>query len=262
MINLAVIPAAGLGTRMKQIAHGKSKEILPLGGKEAIFYLLEEIVDSSINKGFIIINKNKLDIPKAILKSDYNEALVLSNAPFMVSIKGKSIEIVFVLQEVQLGLGHAIMQVEPFVNEAFVVLLGDDIYRCDVPATKQLMQAYEKANSDIVGVMEIPKGEIHKYGLVVPVKDNGQRLLELNDFIEKPIQCNIRPLSSLGRYVLTMDIFKELSKNIIGINNEIQLTDAMKRLIDYKKVYSYTIEGKRFDIGNPSDYSFAAKTFK
>ncbi|NLK11982.1 MAG: UTP--glucose-1-phosphate uridylyltransferase GalU [Candidatus Phytoplasma sp.] len=259
MIKKAVIPAAGYGTRFLPITKAIPKEMLPIIDEPAISIIVKEAIESGIKDLLIIISNNKnaimsyfdrnLELEHILLekKKEYEYGLIRNIAD--------EINIYYISQKEQLGLGHAVLHAKSFVgNEPFGVLLGDDVYVSDEkPALKQLMDAYDKTNSTILGTMEVREEDTHKYGICVPKEGSKKPIVELSGVVEKPKVAPSRSAIS-GRYVLSPTIFKYLENQERGAGNEIQLTDAILRMMSEEKVYSYDIKGKRYDIGSKVGY--------
>lgn len=261
MIRKAVIPAAGYGTRFLPITKAVAKELLPIIDRPTLEYIVNEAIESGITDILIIVSSNK----NAILDYfDYNlelEHILLSKNKtkeyHLVHDIAKQANIHFIRQKEQLGLGHAVLQAKTFVgNEPFAVLLGDDMYVGEKqPAIKQMIQKYEKVESSILGTIEVARKDASKYGICIPKRKTENGLTELKGVVEKPKAEEAPSLSAIGgRYVLTPKIFDLLENQERGAGGEIQLTDAILRLIDFEKVYSYDIRGKRYDVGNKIDY--------
>ncbi len=259
MIKKAVIPAAGYGTRFLPITKAIPKEMLPIIDEPAISIIVKEAIESGIKDLLIIISNNKnaimsyfdrnLELEHILLekKKEYEYGLIRNIAD--------EINIYYISQKEQLGLGHAVLHAKSFVgNEPFGVLLGDDVYVSDQkPALKQLIEAYNKTGSTILGTMEVREEDTHKYGICVPKEGSKKPIVELSGVVEKPKVAPSRSAIS-GRYVLSPTIFKYLENQERGAGNEIQLTDAILRMMTEEKVYSYDIEGKRYDIGSKIGY--------
>ena len=161
----------------------------------------------------------------------------------------------FIRQKELKGLGDAILHAKLHTgNEPFAVLLGDTILDSVIPVTQQLIDIYEQYQQSILGVEVVPEDKVSRYGIVGGNKISDS-ILEINDLIEKPSVKNAPSnLAIAGRYILTPEIYKAIEQTPPGKNNEIQLTDAMKVLLGRENIYSYTIEGKRYDIGSKIDY--------
>lgn len=260
MIKKAVIPAAGWGTRFLPITKAVAKEMLPIIDKPALAYIVEEAKESGIEEIIMIISNDKDSI-----KTYFGENKELTS---FLKEKGKNedielisntnygIKISYVLQNEQLGLGHAILQAEELVgNEPFAILLGDDVYHSDKkPALKQIIDAYSEKKSSILGTMEVSDEDTKKYGICIPKVGSSKPIVELTGVIEKP-QSNPPSNSAIsGRYVLTPKIFDLLKTQTKGAGGEIQLTDSILKLMEYESVYSMDIIGKRYDIGSKIGY--------
>ena len=269
-VRKAVIPAAGYGTRFLPATKSMPKEMLPIIDKPTIQYIVEEAVASGIEEILIITNSQKSSIENHFDRSWELEGFLKNRNKVedleLVKNVSNIANIYSVRQKEQRGLGHAILCAKAFVgDEPFAVLLGDDIvYNQGKPAAKQLTDFYEKTQSTIVGVQEVEYDELNKYGIVKP-KNESEDVncsCEIGDMVEKP---NPKDAPSryavLGRYVLTPKIFELLEDQEEGIGGEIQLTDAIKRLIEFEKVYAYEFEGERYDVGTKKGFIEATLDF-
>ena len=262
-IRKAVIPAAGLGTRVLPATKAQPKEMLSIVDKPALQYLVEELVDSGIEEILIITGRNKVSIENHFdysfeLEKTLEETGKLELLKEVNKISEMS-NIYYVRQKKPLGLGHAISCAEAFVgNEPFVVLLGDDIIYTDkskgeVPVTKQLIEKYSELDGgNILGVQEVLQKNVSKYGIIKPKNQIDAKTVMVEDFIEKPsIEEAPSRMAALGRYVLEPEIFSYLKSTKPGKGGEIQLTDAilaMKK--DKDKLYAYNFDGNRYDTGD------------
>ncbi len=254
-VKKAVIPAAGLGTRVLPASKAVPKEMLPIVDKPAIQYIVEEAVSSGIEDILIITNRGKGVIEDHFDHSPELEKKLLENQKKeiyeQVSKLSKLANIYFIRQKETKGLGHAISCAKSFVgSEPFAVLYGDDVIISKEPACLQLMKAYEEYKVPILGVNKVKKEDIYKYSSlkVEPIKDN---LFKCTDMVEKPSQSEIMSLYSiLGRCVLTSDIFDALEKTKPGAGGEIQLTDAIKTLARTSGTVAVEFTGKRYDMGS------------
>jgi UTP--glucose-1-phosphate uridylyltransferase len=249
-VKKAVIPAAGYGTRMLPITKAQPKEMVPVVHKPVIQYVVEEAYYSGIKEILIITGKHKRAIEDHFDRSDlpkkdrYTEELdrILSE-----------VNIFFVRQREQKGLGDAVRYAEAFVDdEPFALLLGDTI--TIPPCTKEIIEIYRQYKTSIIAVEEVPKDKVSLYGIVAckPVEDS---VYLIEDLVEKPsVEEAPSNLAILGRYVLTPEIFECLKETKPGKGGEIQLTDAMRILNKREKMYAYLFKGKRFDIGNKVDW--------
>jgi len=254
-VRKAVIPAAGLGTRMLPATKTVPKEMLPIVDKPAIQYIIEEAVDSGIESILIITNRAKTAIDDYF---DYSPEL--ENA---LARSGKSDELeavrrvadmaefFFVRQKETKGLGHAIWRAKEFVgNEPFAVLLGDDIMMADVPVTKQLINAAEKYGAAAVGTQSVSAEAISKYSSL-KVSELEERIFKVSDMNEKPAPGEaFSEYAILGRYVLTPEIFPILEKTPPGHGGEIQLTDGLRELCLRSPMVAVDFIGRRYDTGN------------
>ncbi|PXV70023.1 UTP--glucose-1-phosphate uridylyltransferase GalU [Halanaerobium congolense] len=254
-IKKAVIPAAGWGTRLLPATKAQPKEMLPIVDKPAIQYMVEEAVAAGIEDILIITSKNKQSIEDHFDKSQALE-LVLEKqgkTELLQEVRDISqmITIHAVRQKEQKGLGHAIYCAKTFVgDEPFAVLLGDDIIHSKEPVIKQMIKVYEEKETAILGCQTVAKKDVNKYGIVDFSQKEGD-IYKVEDLIEKPALAEApSELAILGRYIITPDIFEILENTPPGKGGEIQLTDALKTLLDKRAVYGYDFEGKRYDIGN------------
>lgn len=255
-ITKAVIPAAGLGTRVLPATKAMPKEMLPIVDKPAIQYIVEEAAKSGITDIMIIISRGKSivedhfdrapELERRLLSAGNKEDLYNS----VVEISNVA-NITYVRQQEPKGLGHAIMLAKTFVgNDPFAVLYGDDVIIGEDPAIGQLCRAYDEFGLGVVGIKEVTKEAIQKYSSmkVQPLHDN---YFKVSDMIEKPTPDKIMSLYSiLGRCVLTPEIFDILEETKPGAGNEIQLTDAMKILAQTKGMTGVDFTGVRYDMGN------------
>lgn len=256
-VTKAVIPAAGLGTRVLPATKAQPKEMLVIVDKPSLQYIVEELVESGIKNIIIVTGRNKNSIEDHFDHSYELEDTLKKNNKNTLLEKVEDISsmanICYVRQNHPKGLGHAILKAKSFVgDEPFVIALGDDIVYNDVPVAKQLIDSYSKYGSSIVGCQEVKESDVSKYGIVKPLLSLDEKTVEMEDFIEKPsVDEAPSKLACLGRYLLTPKIFDYLEKTEPGKCGEIQLTDAIVAMMkDGEKVLAYNFEGKRYDIGN------------
>ena len=256
-VTKAVIPAAGLGTRVLPATKAQPKEMLVIVDKPSLQYIVEELVESGIKDIIIVTGRNKNSIEDHFDHSYELEDTLKKNNKNTLLEKVEDISsmanICYVRQNHPKGLGHAILKAKSFIgDEPFVIALGDDIVYNDVPVAKQLIDKYSKYGSSIVGCQEVKESDVSKYGVVKPLLSLDEKTVEMEDFIEKPsIEEAPSKLACLGRYLLTPKIFDYLEKTEPGKGGEIQLTDAIVAMMkDGEKVLAYNFEGKRYDIGN------------
>ena len=258
-IKKAVIPAAGIGTRMLPATKAQPNEMLVIVDKPVIQYVVEEAVLSGITDILIIISDGK-----EVLREHFAKDKVLED---LLRRKGKTAEldqiikltslcnIQFEYQHEQKGLGDAILCAEKFVGkDPFAVLLGDTIIESSQPLTGLLARDYERTQSAVVALQQVDLSIAHRYGVFVgeKISDHFYKALQL---VEKPPKDNIPSnLVFSGRYVFTPEIFRHLRNTAPGVNDEIQLTDAMRGLMTEHDLYGHLFDGLRHDIGNKLDF--------
>lgn len=259
-VRKAIIPAAGLGTRLLPNTKSIPKEMLPLVDKPVLQYIVEEAVSAGVEEILIITNRGKSPI------EDYFDYAPDLESRLMADGKEKEAGIIravadmadvyFVRQKETKGLGHAVWRAKSFVgNEPFAVLLGDDIMLSETPVLKQLVDAAEKNNCSAIAIREFPGEEICKYSSVKLVEQLSERVYRIGDMNEKPtMEERLSNYAIMGRYVLTPAIFDILEHTAPGRNNEIQLTDGMRRLCHEEPMCAVDFEGKRYDTGNLKGY--------
>lgn len=255
-IRKAVIPAAGLGTRFLPVTKAQPKEMLPIVDKPTIQYIIEEAVASGIEEILIITGRNKNCIEDHFDKSvELELELEKSGKQEMLKLVREisdMVDIHYIRQKEPRGLGHAISCAKTFVgNEPFAVLLGDDlVYNEEKPCLKQLMDCYNEYNTSILGVQTIDAKDVDKYGIIKGIHIEG-RVHKVRGLIEKPaIEEAPSNIAILGRYIITPQIFKILEETKPGRGGEIQLTDALSKLINEEAIYAYEFEGIRYDVGD------------
>lgn len=254
-ITKAIIPAAGLGTRMLPISHAVPKEMLPIVDMPAISYLVEEAVASGITDILIITGRDKDAIEDFFDYSPEYEAKLTASGKTEELLRMRAIadsaHLYFLRQKEPKGLGHAVGCARAFVgNEPFVVLYGDDVIFSKTPVCKQLVSVFEKHGKPVVGVKPVPMEQVRKYCSLKVEKTEDKDVYFCDDMIEKPAPGQeFSNLSILGRVLLTPDIFDIIDALPPGAGGEIQLTDAMAQVARESGVYALEFEGKRFDMG-------------
>lgn len=255
-IKKAVIPAAGLGTRFLPVTKAQPKEMLPIVDKPTIQYIIEEAVASGIEEILIITGRNKKCIEDHFDKSVELELELEKNGKQemlkLVREISDMVDIHYIRQKEPRGLGHAISCAKTFVgNEPFAVLLGDDlVYNEEKPCLKQLMDCYNEYNTSILGVQTVDAKDVSKYGIIKGIPIEG-RVHKVRGLVEKPVVEEAPSnIAILGRYIITPEIFKILEETKPGRGGEIQLTDALSKLIDEEAIYAYNFEGIRYDVGD------------
>jgi UTP--glucose-1-phosphate uridylyltransferase len=266
-IKKAIIPIAGKGTRFLPATKQIPKEIIPIINVPMIHYIVREAVDAGIEQIIFITASGKSSVEdyfdRNLSLENFLEANHKTRDLELIRQIGSMVEITSIRQKQQLGLGHAVLCAKDVVgDEPFAVLLGDDIVIGRNPAIKQLIDvSVQNDGVTVIGVMEVPRNETSKYGIV---KGDfiDEKTLRMTAMVEKPLPEDAPSnLATPGRYVLTPDIFPVLKTIPRGAGNEYQLTDAINILCKTKKVLSYRFEGERFDTGNIHGYLDATVDF-
>jgi UTP--glucose-1-phosphate uridylyltransferase len=259
MVKKAVIPAAGFGTRFLPATKAQPKEMLPIIDTPVIQYVVQEAVDSGIEDILIISGKGKRSIEDHFDRNFELESRIVEKEEEALYTQLRHIEnmanIHFIRQKELNGLGDAIYYARFHCgNEPFAVLLGDTILGSVIPVTQQIIDTYEQYGHSVIAVETVPKDKVDRYG-IVGGDMLSKKVLKLTEMVEKPeIDKAPSNLAIAGRYILTPDIFPALEKTERGKGNEIQLTDAMKILLNQEDIMATIIEGKRYDIGNKLDF--------
>ena len=265
-VKKAVIPAAGFGTRFLPATKAMAKEMLPIVDKPTIQFIVEEAIESGIEDILIVTGKSKRPI------EDHFD----SNIELETNLRDKGkddllklvqettgIRIHFVRQSYPLGLGHAVLQAKAFVgDEPFVVMLGDDLMKDEVPLTRQLIEGYERTYASTIAVMEVPHEETSKYGIIDPDNQLEEGLLNVRRFVEKPKPEDAPSnYAIIGRYLLTPEIFEILENQEAGAGGEIQLTDAIDTLNKTQRVFAKNFKGQRFNVGDKFGFLATSITY-
>lgn len=268
-ITKAVIPVAGFGTRFLPFTKAMPKEMLPIVDTPTIQFIVEEAVKSGITDIIFVTasHSNKRSIEDHFDKSHTLESTLQEKGKWgsleLIQKISNLANIHYVRQKEALGLGDAILCAKSFVaDEPFALLLGDDIVKStNEPALSQLINCYNKTGCSIMGVQPVEMSEVSKYGIVSAIKPENS-YSEMIDFVEKPNPDEAPSnLAVLGRYILTPKIFDFLDTQLPGAGNEIQLTDAVKRMMEVEKVYACVFEGRRYDIGDKLGFLMATVDF-
>ncbi len=268
-IRRAVFPAAGLGTRFLPATKAQPKEMLPLVDKPLIQYAVEEAVASGLANLVIITGRGKNAIEDHFDVSFELEKILeergKSDLLNRVRAVSDMVHIAYVRQKEALGLGHAILVSQDLMNEEpFAVLLGDDVIEADIPCIRQMMDIYDRYNSSVVAIMEVPKEEVTRYGIIQakPLPDGESLVFEVEDMVEKPrFEAAPSNLAIIGRYILKPGIFEALRRTGSGSGGEIQLTDGLRRLLATERVLAYKFQGKRHDAGDKLGFLQATVEF-
>jgi UTP--glucose-1-phosphate uridylyltransferase len=253
----AVFPAAGLGTRFLPATKAQPKEMLPLVDKPIIQYGVEEALAAGCNQIIMITGRGKQAIEDHFDVSFELERILEARGKTellkVVRQISDSIHVAYVRQKEALGLGHAVLTARELVgNEPFAVLLADDVIDAEVPVLKQMMRVFGQTQCSVIATQVVEGAAISAYGVLdaKPVPGN-PRLYEIRNMVEKPkFEEAPSNLAIIGRYILTPAIFDVLSRTQTGAGGELQLTDALRGLLQQEKMYAYVYEGKRHDAGD------------
>src|SRR5438874_28791 len=257
-LRTCVFPCAGFGTRFFPATKVIPKEMLPLVDKPILQYGIEEAVDSGLDKLVIVTSKGKdsildhfdrtTELERSLHDRGKDELLA------EVETVSRMVDLIAVRQKEALGLGHAVLTARDAVGrEPFAVILPDDVILADEPCLHQMRRVFEDTGRPVVALMEVPRDETSRYGIVAG--DNlGDRRFLIHEMVEKP---KINPPSNyaiIGRYILPPEIFPVLAKTERGAAGEIQLTDALRELVRAGDFYGYVFEGRRYDAGEKIGY--------
>lgn len=265
-IRKAVFPAAGLGTRFLPATKASPKEMLPLVDKPLIQYSVEEAVDSGIESILIVTGREKSAIENHFDISYELEQILQEKGKIEMFEQVRSIariaRISYTRQQEALGLGHAILQAKDFVgNEAFAVLLADDVVDAEKPALKQMIEVYEKYNAPVIATMQVEGEAISRFG-VIDAEEVEPNVFKIKDMVEKPKFADApSDLAIIGRYILTPDIFPAIENTKKGAGGEIQITDAMRDLLKTRDFYAVKLDGNRHDAGDKLGFLIATVEF-
>ncbi|MBN2909326.1 UTP--glucose-1-phosphate uridylyltransferase GalU [Polycladomyces sp. WAk] len=271
-VRKAIIPAAGLGTRFLPATKAQPKEMLPIIDTPAIQYIVEEAIESGIESIMIVTGKHKRSIEDHFDKSFELESYLEERGKMeqlkVVQRISNMVDIHYIRQKEPLGLGHAILCAEHFVeNEPFAVLLGDDILVSSPPCLRRMMDVYEQAQTPVIALQQVPDDEVDRYGIISPAAMNtfdrcANRLWQIQGLVEKPGRDQAPSnLAVIGRYILEPSIFPLLEKAVPGKGGEIQLTDALNAISRNQLILGLEFEGKRYDVGDKLGYIQATIEF-
>ncbi len=255
-LRTAVLPVGGLGTRFLPATKTVPKEMLPVVDKPLIQYAVEEALAAGIETVVLVTGRGK-----AAIEDHFDHAFELEtvlggrgkaaaldqvNAPVLAPGK-----LVYTRQQEPMGLGHAVWCAREIVgNEPFAVILPDDLVLADVPCLKQMVEVHKSTGGNVVAVMDVPREHTGRYGILEVGSDDG-RLAEVTGLVEKPAPEDApSTLSIIGRYILLPEIFEELERGERGAGGEIQLTDAMARLLGTSPFHGFRFSGRRYDCGD------------
>jgi UTP--glucose-1-phosphate uridylyltransferase len=266
-VRKAVFPVAGLGTRFLPATKAVPKEMLPIVDKPLIQYALEEAQAAGIEEFIFVTGRGK-----ATIEDHFDRAPELAE---VLEARGKLAEIEaiskwmpapgqisFTRQREALGLGHAVWCARAFVrDEPFAVVLPDDLVAGETPCLKQLVDAYGETGGNVVAVMDVPREQTNRYGILDVESDDG-RLASVRDLVEKPDPKDApSTLSIIGRYVLQPQVLAELDRHTKGAGGEIQLTDAIAKTIGRVPLHGLRFEGRRYDCGDRAGFVEATMAF-
>ena len=259
MIKEVVIPVAGLGTRFLPASKTVPKEMLPIADRPLIQYVVEEALASGIKEIIFVTRQGKsaiedyfdtaFELETILERKGKNELLSIARSV------SQMIDVISVRQKQPLGLGHAILCARPLISEdAFAVILPDDLIDSKTPCLSQLISIYKKTKATVVAIERLPQELVSSYGVIAP-EPIEERLYKAKELVEKPSPEEAPSnLAVIGRYVLTKNIFPILEHLPPGRGGEIQLTDAINELSQTDPIYAYEFEGKRYDCGNKLGY--------
>ncbi|PAX09232.1 UTP--glucose-1-phosphate uridylyltransferase GalU [Sphingomonas lenta] len=257
-VRKAVFPVAGLGTRFLPATKAMPKEMLTVVDKPLIQYAVEEALEAGVEQIIFVTGRGKGALEDHFDISYELEATMTQRGKSLAAIEGirqKPGSPVYVRQQEPLGLGHAVWCARDIVgDEPFAVLLPDELMKGSPNFLAQMVVAYEKVGGNIVGALEVPDEETHKYGVISPGRVDG-RLTEVTALVEKPAQGTAPSnLMIPGRYILQPEVMRVLDNPVKGAGGEIQLTDAMAQLIGKQPFHGYTFDGERYDCGDKAGY--------
>ncbi len=262
-VRKAVFPVAGLGTRFLPATKASPKEMLPVVDKPLIQYAVEEAYAAGIRHMIFVTGRSKRAIEDHFdtayeLENELETAGKTALLELVRSVQPHDMDCAFVRQPRSLGLGHAVLCAEPLIgNEPFAVLLADDLMRGPVggmPVLAQMAQAFRQQGRSVIAVQEVPEEQVNRYGIVAGEPAGGP-LIRIDRIVEKPAPKDAPSRMGIaGRYILTPAIFEQIRNQPTGAGGEIQLTDAIGRLMEHEAVYAFLYEGKRYDCGSKEGF--------
>lgn len=266
-VRKAVFPVGGLGTRFLPATKAMPKEMLPVVDKPLIQYAVEEALAAGIEEIIFVTGRGK-----AAIEDFFDHSFELRQ---MLGERGKDAElhtidipvlepgrVAYTRQQAPLGLGHAVWCARELVgDEPFAILLADDLVMADNPCLKQMVDVFEQTGGNVVAVQDVPHEHTNRYGILDIASDDG-RLVEIKGLVEKPDPVDApSTLSIIGRYILLPEVFGYLSEKKKGADGEIQLTDAMARMIGDAPFHGLRFSGRRFDCGDKAGFFEANVAF-
>ena len=266
-IRKAVFPVAGLGTRFLPATKTVPKEMLPIVDRPLIQYAVEEAREAGIEQFCFVTGRGKTAIVEHFdvayeLERTLEER---SKTELLEMLRHQSLppgSITTVRQQIPMGLGHAIWCARAFIgDEPFAILLPDDLMLCETSCTKQLADAYQETGGNVVAIEEVPMSRVKNYGVLDVAEDKG-KLVSVKGLVEKPAPEDAPSnLTIIGRYVLMPEVVQYLSRMERGAGGEVQLTDAMAKLIPDQPFHGLRYEGRRFDCGDKGGFLEAQIAF-
>jgi len=260
LVNKAIFPVAGLGTRFLPATKAQPKEMLPVVDKPLIQYAVEEAYAAGIREMIFVTGRHKRPIEDHFdmtfeLEIALEQAGKQDLLDVVRSVKPDDMECIYVRQAQALGLGHAVLCAQRLVgDQPFAVLLADDLMVGTPPVLKQMVDQFAEWRTSIVAVQEVPAEQTRRYGIVAgtPVND---RMLDITRIVEKPAPEDAPSrLGVAGRYILTPGVLHEIATQPRGVGGEIQLTDGISGLLRREKAFAYRYEGKRYDCGSKEGF--------
>ncbi|MDQ7083262.1 MAG: UTP--glucose-1-phosphate uridylyltransferase GalU [Aquificota bacterium] len=258
-VRKAVLPVAGWGTRFLPATKAMPKEMFPIIDKPVIQFIVEELLEAGIENVIFVTGRHKRPIEHHFdINTDLERHLEeAGKEKILRNIREIShmVNPIYVRQKEQLGLGHAVLTSEPAVGlEPFIVSLGDIILERGEKVLREMMDIYNRFGKSVIALFEVPREEVSKYG-IAKVKEIEDGVYIVEDLVEKPSpEESPSNLAIVGRYIFTPKIFEKLRETKPGKGGEIQLTDAMRLLLEEEVIYAYRMDGKVYDTGNPLDY--------
>jgi len=260
LVNKAIFPVAGLGTRFLPATKAQPKEMLPVVDKPLIQYAVEEAYSAGVREMIFVTGRHKRPIEDHFdMTFELEVALEQAGKQELLDVvrgvKPDDMECIYVRQAQALGLGHAVLCAQRLVgNNPFAVLLADDLMVGTKPILKQMVEQYADWRASIIAVQEVPPEHTRRYGIVAGTEVN-DRLMDVSRIVEKPAPEDAPSrLGVAGRYILTPGVFHEIANQQRGVGGEIQLTDGIAGLLRREKVFAYRYEGKRYDCGSKEGF--------
>jgi UTP--glucose-1-phosphate uridylyltransferase len=260
LVNKAIFPVAGLGTRFLPATKAQPKEMLPVVDKPLIQYAVEEAYAAGVREMIFVTGRHKRPIEDHFdMTFELEVALEQAGKQELLdvvrSVKPDDMECIYVRQAQALGLGHAVLCAQRLVgNNPFAVLLADDLMVGEKPILKQMVEQYGDWHASIIAVQEVPAEHTQRYGIVAGTAVN-ERLIDVSRIVEKPAPADAPSrLGVAGRYILTPGVFREIATQQRGVGGEIQLTDGIAGLLKHEKVFAYRYDGRRYDCGSKEGF--------